>query len=233
MHELELPLDPSPDPSGDAHVVVRVGEGPDVADLARSRRGMLTSLAFVIPDVGPGTLDVVRAVTDWAPPQFRVEFVLVDPPAGDAEAAVALEQASAHLDGLAWSWESVPRPAGGRAEALDAATAVATGEFVVVVRGGIPDLASLPSSLGQLWVHGGDILLVPAGSGQGRAPSTTDRDRRLAAVLGLGPGRSDAVVVLRRWVARFLLDELGRAIDPLDEVLDRIRLLEVRLVEVV
>jgi hypothetical protein len=76
-------------------------------------------------------------------------------------------------------------------------------------------------------------LLDPAAEASRTASPAADRDRRLAAALGLAPGRSDAVVVLRRWVARFLLDDLGRAIDPLDEVLDRIRLLEVRLVEVV
>jgi hypothetical protein len=108
---------------------------------------------------------------------------------------------------------------------------VAGGEFSVVARGDLPDLSVLPTALGHLWVNGGDILLVAASS-DGAVPMP-ERDRRIAAVLGLASGGPDAVVVLRRWVARFLFDGLGRAIDPLEELLDRIQLLEVRLVEVV
>jgi hypothetical protein len=232
MHELELPPDPTdPGVDGPSHVVVRLGDLRAAPDLTRTRRGMLTSLAVIVPGLGPGTADFVRSVTDWAPPEFRLEFVVVDPEEGDVGGAAELEAIGSELEALAWTWQSVPRPAGTRVDALDAATAAAGGEFSVIARGDLPDLSALPPALGQLWVHGGDILLV-ASSSDGAVPMA-ERDRRLAAVLGLASGGPDAVVVLRRWVARFLFDGLGRAIDPLEELLSRIQLLEVRLVEVV
>ena len=61
-----------------------------------------------------------------------------------------------------------------------------------------------------------------------------DTAARVAAWLGLSeapvPGR---VVVVRRWVARWLLNEIGRAVDPVAEFADRARILGLGVVELV
>jgi hypothetical protein len=61
-----------------------------------------------------------------------------------------------------------------------------------------------------------------------------DTATRVAAWLGLSeapvPGR---VVVVRRWVARWLLNEIGRSLDPVAEFADRARILGLGVVELV
>ena len=232
MHETDLPVD---DPST-AHVVVHPSDGSGVAELTRHRRGMLTSLSVLVTSAGPDASALVHAVTDWAPPQYRIDFVLVaDGPEPDVGDRAGI---SRHLDRLAWAWESVERPAGGRASAIDRASAVSTGEFVVVATAGVTSVEPLTGALGHLWVNGADALIV---GGTAPDPGIADdsgdtRADRLGAALGLrrgAPGSSPGIVVLRRWVARFLFDDIGRALDPIEEFAERVQLLELRLVEVV
>lgn len=195
----------------------------------------MTSLSVLVAAADDGAADVqVRAVADWAPPQFRIEFVLVGATPGPL---------TRRLDDLAWSWVVVESPDGGRGPALDRASAESTGEFVVVSTDGLSDdrtsLDRLSGAFGHMWVNGADALVI-SGSAEpvGAHPSDPDRSdvraQRLGTALGLRWGEGGpAVVVLRRWVARFLFDDIGRAIDPIEEFTERVRLLELRLVEVV
>jgi hypothetical protein len=201
--------------------------------LARHRRGLLTGLSVVVVDAEPAATAQVVAATEWAPPDFRVEFVLGDP-------SPALTE---RLDVLAWPWSAVALPAG-RLAALDAATAQSAGEFVVVgsVDGDRGDDATghafdrLGEALGLMWVNGADALVLGRGPGptpdEVAAPGGDRRSVRLAAALGVRNGGVGGLVVLRRWVARFLFDGIAGAIDPLHEFADRVRLLELRLLEV-
>lgn len=203
-------------------------------DLVPQRRpGLLTGLSIVVSDDDPD--DSVTAAIEWAPPAFRVEFVLRDPSPAT----------TARLDVLAWPWRAVAVP-DGRAAALDAATAVSAGEFVVVAsgpRGGTPApgpmFEHLRDALGLMWVNGADALVLgpfadapPFADVTAVGSGPDARPERLAAALGLRNGGGPTLVVLRRWVARFLFDEIGLAIDPMDEFADRVRLLELRLLEV-
>ncbi|UDY34817.1 hypothetical protein [Dermatobacter hominis] len=202
--------------------------------LARHRRGLLTGLSIVVVDPEPVASAQVAAATDWAPPEFRVEFVLGDP-------SPALTD---RLDVLAWPWSAIALPTG-RLAALDAATAQASGEFVVI--GSVGGDAAGPSgddhpfeqlgeALGLMWVNGADALVL----GQARELTVPDEEQQagdlrpthLATALGVRRGGPGALVVLRRWVARFLFDDIASAIDPLHEFGDRVRLLELRLLEV-
>jgi hypothetical protein len=241
VHETDLPVD---DPST-AHVVVRPGDGSGLTELTRHRRGMLTSLSVVVLSADADGLALVRAMTEWAPPQYRMEFVVADG-AHDGRADEGLDAIARHLDQLAWSWEIVEEPAGGRIAAFDQASAVATGEFVVVAAPGVASVRALTGALGHMWVNGADALIVggapadpptvPTTGGPAGATTPDLRAERLTTALGLrrGPrGSSPAIVVLRRWVARFLFDDISRAIDPVEEFAERVRLVEMRLVEVV
>ncbi len=216
--------------------------------LARHRHGLLTGLSVVVVDPDPVASRLVSAAVDWAPPDFRVEFVLGDPS----------KTLTDRLDVLAWPWSAVSVPTG-RAAALDAATAVSSGEFVVVGSGTAgtrgPEAAvhdrqerqderdgghafdRLGEALSLMWVNGADALVL------GQAPEVEPasvvepggEDRRavrLALALGIRRGGRPGLVVLRRWVARFLFDDIAAAIDPLHEFADRVRLLELRLLEV-
>jgi hypothetical protein len=230
----DLPVE---DPSS-AHVVVRPEDGPAATELTRNRRGMLTSLTVVVPSTDEAGLGLVRTVTGWAPPQFRVDFVVVtdgDAPDGDASDGDAPaadkggSEVARHLEHLAWAWEPVHRGDASRAELLDRASAVATGEFVVLTTDA-PSFDVVPAALGHMWVSAADALLVGAAH-SGTGPE--DRASLLAQALGLrSGGRPGCIVVLRRWVARFLFNDLGLAIDARDEFEDRVGLLELRLAEI-
>lgn len=213
-----------------SHTVVRADDASIATEVVRRRRGMLTSLGVVVVPGGPPDVELVRAITDWAPPEYRVEFVVVDPPA-DQEAGSELELIAAHLDRQAWPWISVPDPGGRRGDVLAAAVAACSAEFVVVGRGTPPELHWLGPALGHLWIQGADAVMLPAQPG--RSGAVGGPKRRMAETLGLVAGAGDGVVILRRWVARFLLDDLGRALDPFEEFLDRAGLLELRVVEFV
>jgi hypothetical protein len=236
VNETDIPVD---DPAT-AHVVVGQGDGSGLSELTHHRRGMLTSLSVVVMSTDDAAFDLVRAMTDWAPPQYRMEFVVADH-GRDGVRDLGLDAIAHHLDQLAWSWEIVEEPAGGRAAALDQASAVSTGEFVVVAAPGVASVEPLTEALGHMWVNGADALIVggdaPSSGSTGEDGAAPDvRADRLAVALGLrrgAPGSVPAIVVLRRWVARFLFDEIGRAIDPVEEFADRVRLVEMRLVEVV
>lgn len=230
MEQTDLP----PDRPGPTHTVVTDAAGP-VADLTLRRRSR-TRLAVVVAERGDAAVDLVRDVTTWAPAQFDTELVVVG--AADPVVAPELDRVAEHLDALGWQWQAVDRPVGGRAEALDVATAVATGDFLVVPRRGATALGRLPAALGHLWVNGADALVMtPAGAGAAPADGRAAVGRRLAEALGLRvvPAGSPAptLAVLRRWVARFLLDGLALAVDPGEEFAERVGLLELRLVEVV
>lgn len=219
-----------PTPSGPvarvAVIAVAAGHGPRPVELARRRRGLLTSLAVLVPSVDAGTPDLVRTVTGWAPPEFRVEVVVVDPGADDPVARAALDDVADHLDALAWPWASVPQPVLSRAEGLDAAVQACSSEFVVVVHGGAGHLGDVPAGLGHLWAEGADVLIADGGADMRPVLE------RVAAGLGLRAGAPDTVVVLRRWVARFLLGDLALALDPGAELLERCELLDLTVLDV-
>lgn len=209
--------------------------------VTRHRHGLLTGLSMVVVASEPVASAQVAAVTDWAPPEFRVEFVLAEP------SPVLTDR----LDSLAWPWVAVAS-ADDPGAALDLATAQSNGEFVVIVGADAVDATSaaavehLGEALGLLWINGADALVIGPREPGAFAPPTaggitaamagpTERDvrsERLAAAIGLRRGGSNHLVVLRRWVARFLFEGIGAAIDPLDEFADRVRLLELRLLEV-
>ncbi len=214
----------------------------DAATLATSRRitshgrGLVTGLSMVVLAAGAEAFHHVSAVLDWAPPELRVELLLHVPD----------EQVTRRLDQLAWPWSAVlPRGDGtsclDRMATMDAATAQATGEFVVVTApesGGDPTplLASLDEALGIMWVDAADAMVLGGGLRSSEmVPGPDARAEHLAVGLGLWRGageRRATMVVLRRWVARFLFEEIGRAIDPMQELTERVRLLELRLVAV-
>lgn len=234
MHEREVDVDlrvvMSDGGRDGLHQVVDAAALRSSESVTRRRHGLLTGLS-VIADAGSAGADQVDAVLRWAPPEFRVELLLGDPTPSLAE----------RLDVLAWPWTAVAA-ADGRATMLDAATVVSSGEFVVVAGLAPESLGHLEEGLGLMWVNGADALVICADSagaqprdrrsGEAGDVGSDRRAERLGSTLGLSGAGARGLVVLRRWVARFLFDGIGRAIDPLHELGERVRLLELRLLEV-
>lgn len=207
------------------------------ADVARSvemlsRAGdVATSITVVIPVGGTGGLGVAEGLGSWQPVGVRVE-VLVMEDVDDPGRPILRD----HLVRAGRPWRVLQRPMGGRAAAIAAAAAGADHEFLVVSTGGRPAFQHVPSALCDMWGEGCDAAMIePDGAGAlGSEPARAeDAAAELVEWLGLRstpePGR---LVVLRRWVARWLFNEITRAIDPGDEVADRARLLGIGIVRV-
>ena len=78
------------------------------------------------------------------------------------------------------------------------------------------------------------FALLHAGPDDRPEPADADDpSATLAAWLGLrGPVPQGRLVVMRRWVARWIFNEVTRAISPAEEVADRARLLGVGIIAV-
>ena len=170
-----------------------------------------------------------REFQDAAPRAARQEYLLLDDHTDPARRDLV-----AALEGVGDAMRLVPRPATGRAAELDALSLSARSEFLVVSYGDRPPLNALGPALELLWSQGSDVVSL---MGAGVDPGEGDSGSRLVDHLGFGtmglrglPG--DRVVVIRRWVARWLFSEMDRALDPADEMADRARLLGLDLLVV-
>lgn len=236
------PSDEVRDPWNERIVARRAGDRHAVA-VADRTTGALTGVAVLVPadDRGPALVD---RLLRWAPEQLRVEQVALttaDHPDVRGGRAVALEEA---VEQVASDFVVVPTdhtvdldvvpellvnmwldgadvglmgPAGDQ-RVVEPTERVARRRPLFVS----PDFdqATRPERAADVIV---DSVLPAA-----------DAAARVAAWLGLSeapvPGR---VVVVRRWVARWLLNEIGRALDPVDEFADRARILGLGVVELV
>lgn len=100
----------------------------------------------------------------------------------------------------------------------------ASNEFIVVPRFGPDPLTGLPVVLGHMWMEGADMAVI--------ATSQSDLvgDELISALpkwLGL-VNCDDAIVtvVMRRWFAKWIFNEIDQMSNPTEELADRIRLLE-------
>ena len=236
------PSDEVRDPWNERMVARRTGDNHAVAVAGRTT-GPLTGVAVLVPtDVrGPALVD---RLLRWTPEALRVEQVAlapVDHPDLRGGRAVALEEAveqvssdfvvvpmdhTADLDRvpelLVNMWldgadVGLMGPAGDQ-------QVVEPSERVIRRR---PWFVSPEFDVGLQPDRLTDVIVAT------QLPAA-DTAARVAAWLGLSeapvPGR---VVVVRRWVARWLLNEIGRALDPVAEFADRARILGLGVVELV
>lgn len=197
------------------------------------RAGLATSLAVVVAGRSPRqAMALVAEASGNVAAGVRLEYLVLDDHGDPGRRA--LFEAMQSTGGVT---HFVRRPGGGRAVELDALTVAATAEFVVVCGERIDLLEALDAALGIMWVDGADAAVVGAAPdgpdpGPGSGPVGLDAAGRLAGYLGIGmtaPGGQ--MVVIRRWVVRWLLSEIERAVDPAEEFADRGRLLGFGMVE--
>lgn len=187
-----------------------------------------TSVSLVVDADLSVSRPTLRAVRDWQTDRMRLELLVLQRD-DEPEPAVLQEQ----LASLGRPWQDITCPPGGRAAGLAAAARAAQHEFVLVGSGGRPAFERVECALSLMWVEGADVALVSAGPDDLVDPhEVDDPSAALAHWLGLRghvpPGR---LVVMRRWVARWLFNEITRSISPADEVADRTRLLGLGIVQ--
>lgn len=209
--------------------MLRRGTGTRVSSLLDLVGSVATSVSLVVPTGGAAGEPVVASLSDWRPEHVRLEVLVVEDEADDGRALLRERLARSGR-----SWRMVHRPPGGRAAALAAAAEAAEHEFVLVGTGGSPRYDLVQGALSLMWAEGADVALVHAGPQDPPDPSDAeDPGATFSAWLGLrGPVAAGRLVLMRRWVARWVFNEVTRAISPADEVADRTRLLGIGIVEV-
>lgn len=184
------------------------------------------SVSVIVPVPNERAIAGLDSALRWQPDRLRVEAV-----ATVSTRALFRPAVLSSLRDSGGTWRLVDQPLGGRIAAIDAAVSAAAYEFIVVTgqdwSGETDVLDAVPSTLMAMWSQGADLALVGSRDGVVDGGSGVDDPAaRLVAAMGLvGGQRSAGVVVMRRWVARWILDDATRAIAPADEVADRLRLL--------
>jgi len=225
----ELTPHPSPpvleDPGVTRLLDHRVSPG-DAALLSATGTSTATSACVVVAVLdGHGVL-TLRAALGWDPSHVRVEVVAVAPATEPIRST-----ARSTMTGSGGSWRILDHQRGGRVGALAVAAEEAEQEFLVVAGPALRDpdvLDRVPGALVGMWRHGADAAVIGSG-----APRSVDAAGHLVAGLGLAGGTGAAgVVVLRRWLARWIFNEVTRALAPADEIADRTRLLGIAILTV-
>ena len=197
------------------------------AGLLQHSGPVVTSITMVVPAGGSAGERYLDGLDAWNPDRIRVEVLVMESP-DDPARSVLRDQ----LTQSGRPWRALPRPPGGRVAALAMSAQDAEHEFVLIGSGGPSPFALIGPALSHMWAEGGDAALLDVRHQitLDGAPEP-DPSAELAAWLGLGgtpvPGR---LVLMRRRVARWLFNELSRAISPSDEVADRARLLGIGIV---
>ena len=194
-----------------------------------------TSVSVIVTESGACGELHVDAASAWKPSGVRVEMLVMENAADPAR--LQLRDALARSGR---SWRVLDRPMGGRSTAIAAAIEQSEHEFVIVATNGSGPFELVGSALSYMWVEGADVALLQwendAVDPLDLVEPTSDADAaaRLADWLGMsGNGVPGRLVVMRRWVARWLFNEIGRAIDPAEELADRARLLGIGIVQMV
>ncbi len=211
----------------------RVGD-PRGAGLLERAGAVATSVTVIAPIGGEAALPIVRGLDSFSSPHVRVELLVMEDELDEGN-NVLREQ----LSRFSRSWRAATRPPGGRAASLGAAAVAAEHEFVLVGSGGSPRYDQIDTALSLMWSEGADIALIHAGiddavraTGAEGATDSPDPSATLSMWLGLGaPVPEGRLVLMRRWVARWLFNEITRAISPGEEIADRARLLGVGMVQ--
>lgn len=160
---------------------------------------------------------------DALPSGCRAELIVLDDH-GDPGRRALVDA----VRGLPERAHFVPRPPGGRVGELDAMTAMATCELLLFPTGPAVCFEGLAEVLRRMWVDGADAAVLddPVAPVVTAGLAAGDAAARLAELIGVGGGRPPGrLVVVRRWVARWMLSEIDRALDPVEEFCDRGRLL--------
>ena len=209
-------------------VVVRRAD-PRAADLLTRGSDVGTSVSILVPTGGTAGQPFVDALQRWRPAGLRVETLVVEHPDDPGRELLRDRLARSGM-----SWRVVERPMGGRVAALAAVAETIDHEFLVLPTSGDAPFDAVASALCHMWTDGCDAAMVDvAGTALPdlRSPEVGDPSALLTSWLGLrGAGEPRRLVVLRRWVARWLFNEITRAIDPGEEVADRARLLGMGIV---
>lgn len=223
---------------------------PTAGPLARSRsrrRGRVgTSVGVVIAGHQPAeAAGLVADVQDLLPTGTRQEYLVLD----DHTSAVRRELVEA-LEGAGDAMRLVPRPSGGPAVELDALAISCGSEFMLLVIGADPPLTAVEPLMEMMWSRGSDAGVALA-DGQGAVGNVGSSFTKYVGLVG--PSRDDALesagsggtlggtvpgalgsrlVIVRRWVARWVFSETERALDAAEEVADRAVLLGLDLLVV-
>ncbi|MEI7888350.1 MAG: hypothetical protein WCJ04_13240 [Actinomycetes bacterium] len=231
MSTLE-PLLPTPeifDPSV-TRLLRRQADSARVSTLLQRATAVRPSVSAVLTGPGPLNDSLVNAVSAWQSTGARIEVFAFQ--SSDLASSGAAHERLQRSDVEHQVFSEAP---GGQLLGIARAVEQSDHEFVVLASATSDSLGFLDQCLAQMWVDGADVAVLQpnpltdlATTAVQSIDNPIDAGTQLARWIA-SSGSSDSAIVMRRWVARWLFNEIARAIDPVEEIADRARLLGVAI----
>lgn len=234
MSTLE-PLLPSAeivDPSV-TRILLRNASSARIGTLLQRATAVRPSTSVILTGTSPLNDSLLNAASAWQATGARLELIAFES-TEPAHAGLSSER----LQRSDVAHQVLSEAPGGQLLGIARAVEKSDHEFVVLMSAQSDSLGFLDQCLAQMWIDGADVAVLlpstPEGSQTAQhRPDRTTTDQGDAAsqlsrwIASSGNPNAESAIVMRRWVARWIFNEIGRAIDPVQEIAERARLLGV------
>ncbi|MEX0767183.1 MAG: hypothetical protein WD029_01760 [Microthrixaceae bacterium] len=236
-----LPAAEVSDPSV-TRILIRNAQSVRVSTLLQRATAVRPSTSVILTGTGPINDSLLSDASAWQATGARLGFFAFD----SHNASFATGSAGC-LQRSDVAHQILPAAPGGQLLGIARAVESSEHEFVVLLSAHSDSLGFLDQCLAQMWIDGADVAVLQLDStgdsettDSGLAGEGIDAGKQLARWIASSGTQlrnnttgqvcsTQRVVVMRRWVARWLFNEIGRAIDPVEEIADRARLLGVAI----
>jgi len=227
-----LPAAEVTDPSV-TRILIRNAHSVRVSTLLQRATAVRPSTSVILTGAGPLSDSLLSDASAWQATGARLSFFAFDSN-NPSSAAVSL----ARMQRSDVDHQILAAAPGGQLLGIARAVEKSENEFVVLLSAQSDSLGFLDQCLAQMWIDGADVAVlhldsladiegVDAGTQLARWIASSGSHAPNTAAGQVGPAQR--VIVMRRWVARWLFNEIARAIDPVEEIADRARLLGVAI----
>ena len=197
-----------------------------VSTLLQRATAVRPSMSVILTGTDPVNDSLLSAASSWQATGARLELFAFD----STEPAIAgLSQARLQRSDVVH--QILSEAPGGQLLGVARAVEKSDHEFVVLASAQSDSMGFLDQCLAQMWIDGADVAVLQLGQQDALAGTQPiDAATQLARwIASSGAPRVERTIVMRRWVARWIFNEIARAIDPVEEIADRARLLGIAI----
>ena len=206
-----------------------------VSTLLQCATEVRPSMSVILTGTSPLNDSLLNAASAWQATGARLELFAFD---SNEPARAGLSGERLQRSDIAH--QILSEAPGGQLLGIARAVEKSDHEFVLLTPADSDSLGFLDQCLAQMWIDGADVAVLELNSGDAspepqQLPYRTQEDQGDAAtqlsrwISTSGNQNAERAIVMRRWVARWIFNEIGRAIDPVAEIAERARLLGVAI----
>lgn len=206
--------------------LLRNAHSASVSTLLQRATAVRPSMSVILTGTAPVNDSLLSAASTWQATGARLELFAFD--SSDPSIAGLSQERLQRSDVVHQILSEAP---GGQLLGVARAVEKSDHEFVVLASSQSDSLGFLDQCLAQMWIDGADVAVLQLGAGHDVAGAQPiDAATQLARwIASSGAPGVERTIVMRRWVARWIFNEIARAIDPVDEIADRARLLGIAI----